>query len=835
MIASVNPFVVTKAEQFNHSYAELASLMHLKPGVADVLLSNSNVFIDGSRGSGKSMYLRLLSLPVKSSYEGLARQGHVEALPSHANYLGIYAKLTPTIFAPHEYEKRPGFADLFQQLFNFYCIEQMIATISEATDSGVLAIPADSKSALTRDLANSILKKASAVGSLSELVDGVRKERRNLRQALNVSPFISDERSQPEALWEAAEIIVRHACPKKERLHLLIDEYDSLSPHQQGLINSYFRKRDYPVTFKIACKKHRLVLVDRDGQPLNPSGDYDRVELDDDDFGLNSTFTSYLEAIANRRLEKSGAAIDIKTLLGSSVKTHRPKTERKYAGFDSVAMLSSGVVRTFLELCRDIYSRADFEDTGKLIPVPAAEQDKVIKFHAANRWSSLARDQSARPELQHLVQQISQLFALRSQNSVEKQVIRLEVLDFNRLPAFVRSILDQALEYEALVQPNRERLQKNRHTASRGYLLHRLLCVHFRLELQSRWDVEISAEQLERLALGSLETVKEVAKEPTRSHSLVEQRSVNTLFSHLQYCPILDENCPATSPVSRLGFLSCRLPEAGKIKDAIRLLKQEFSKANSRQGKFELKTAEDYPPVGDIACKVCGAFAKSEFVLVEFSRLSPSVGMELGLAIARRIPTYILFNKEEQRLVPEPFASLEYHQYSITPSSVEEMVRDRLIPYLGSQSGNHGTVRLGPEPDAHGQDGEGVFIALPGTDYYQETLLPNLRQRLEEAGLAPIITEKEGQALHDLQRAANGIAKSKYCLIDTTEGAPSRAMYLGMAQGYRKRFANLIDVETDSSKGVFTNARSKSTIDYSDSHGLIKGVAEFFNRFGVKV
>jgi len=101
-----NPFVITKAEQFNHSYAQLASLMQLKPDVADVLLSNSNVFIDGSRGSGKSMYLHLLSLPVKSSYEELARQGRVEALPSHTSYLGAYAKLAPTIdgkspFAAH--------------------------------------------------------------------------------------------------------------------------------------------------------------------------------------------------------------------------------------------------------------------------------------------------------------------------------------------------------------------------------------------------------------------------------------------------------------------------------------------------------------------------------------------------------------------------------------------------------------------------------------------------------------------------------------------------------------------------------------------------------------
>jgi hypothetical protein len=44
----VNPFNVTKAEGFNHSYEELASLMQFKVGVADVLLNNTNVFIEGS-------------------------------------------------------------------------------------------------------------------------------------------------------------------------------------------------------------------------------------------------------------------------------------------------------------------------------------------------------------------------------------------------------------------------------------------------------------------------------------------------------------------------------------------------------------------------------------------------------------------------------------------------------------------------------------------------------------------------------------------------------------------------------------------------------------------
>ena len=45
MSTDANPFVVTKAEEFNHSYELLASLMQFKAGVADVLLSNTNVFL----------------------------------------------------------------------------------------------------------------------------------------------------------------------------------------------------------------------------------------------------------------------------------------------------------------------------------------------------------------------------------------------------------------------------------------------------------------------------------------------------------------------------------------------------------------------------------------------------------------------------------------------------------------------------------------------------------------------------------------------------------------------------------------------------------------------
>ena len=81
-----NPFEVIKAEEFNHGLDQLASLMYFKAGLASALLSSSNAFLDGSRGSGKSMYLRLLSVQVKTIYEQLAKQGRLNLCPCTSRF-----------------------------------------------------------------------------------------------------------------------------------------------------------------------------------------------------------------------------------------------------------------------------------------------------------------------------------------------------------------------------------------------------------------------------------------------------------------------------------------------------------------------------------------------------------------------------------------------------------------------------------------------------------------------------------------------------------------------------------------------------------------------------
>ena len=157
-----------------------------------------------------------------------------------------------------------------------------------------------------------------------------------------------------------------------------------------------------------------------------------------------------------------------------------------------------------------------------------------------------------------------------------------------------------------------------------------------------------------------------------------------------------------------------------------------------------------------------------------------------------------------------------------------------MLPQLSIDTGNR-TIILGPEDPPILEETDGVFVSLPGDTYHQEMILPQVRRALEKADLGPIVTESEGQALQDLQRACMGIASAKYCIIDTTLAAPTRAMYLGLAQGYRKPFINLIDGQMDQSGGIFTNAKSKSEIVYRDSRDLISKLQPFFKKFGVEL
>ena len=95
--------------------------------------------------------------------------------------------------------------------------------------------------------------------------------------------------AQPEVLWEFAEVLSGAASFKGQRMHLLVDEYDNLSERQQRILNTYLRKRDFPLTFQDRLQEASAGYRRHPQPSLQPSGDFTQVQLDDEDLGLGGT------------------------------------------------------------------------------------------------------------------------------------------------------------------------------------------------------------------------------------------------------------------------------------------------------------------------------------------------------------------------------------------------------------------------------------------------------------------------------------------------------------------------------------------------------------------
>ncbi len=829
-----NPFAITKTEEFNHRFQELAALLYFTVPV-DHLLSRSNVFIEGSRGSGKSMFLKFLSLEGQVAYRELEKKGRIHSLPAHDPFTGVYVKLEAILYGPQEYEDQPGFDGAFLQFFNLHCIESLIKTIDIGRRNRELNFEPDEEQRVVSDLETLLGLQSRIPGTFQGLYIAVKDARGNAYRHLNTPPYTAGPLSSGDFLWTVGDVICGLlGCLSDRRFYFLLDEFDNLTEYQQRLINTLVRKRDFPITFKIATKKHKVIYEDRYGNPLNQFDDYQLVELDDNDFGIGSTFLNNIEEIANLRLRQAGiTGISIKDLLGVAEPERSPGVEAQYYGFRMVATLSSGIVRPFLEFCREMYARGDFEDeTVPISTIPNQIQDHVLKDRAEHLYNRLRDVNTSEPELEALVSGIGNLFLQKSTVSggTENQVIRLEVLDYKKLPLYTRQLFHRALEYEALVVPNRSRVEKNRPGPSTGFILNRLLCVHFRIFPSSRWDVEVTAKDVEKLLLSPDEAIKALVGGKKRVIRKSTKKSTGaTFYDHLLMtpCPVMERNCDYHVENHYMGFLAIRLPEEGKIRVAKELLIAEMARRKSTETPWDLKSAEELVPEGDIACKACRRILMCGFGLYEVTKLNANVMFELGIAISNRRKSLILLNTDESKEPPEPISSLEYIQYSITARSVGKILDDKIIPAIQNQNSMRGYLGLGA-PDNLESIAKRALIILPGDDYYQETIGTSLEKLLSDYGYS-CLREKEGRELHELQRAIVRIAESEICLIDTTFKDSVRSLYLGVALGYKKPFANLVDIDSDPSGAVFTDAKQKCVLEYKDPTTLVSGVKKFLD------
>jgi hypothetical protein len=501
-----NPFLLARAEDFNHNYEKLARLFQRSPEWDAIQSRTENVFIEGGRGTGKSMLLRRLTAQATLAAHRLDDPRITfELLPE--DYFGVYVKFTRGYYEqlqPPDGVPASISSLLAQHELNIELFDAFTSTLSWLVSERSLPTVSDSLDAMVIDL-HSLFAKSPPVTSLDDLRrKTIKYEQNQLLSYYRAVAFSiphsyeGSARDTVSFIRELSGIFRKYISHRKDmRLFILVDEFESLVSDQQIALNTVMKMRLPDVAVKVAVRRNgrKTSATFTKGDPIQKPRDYTMVPLD---YDINSpAYRSLLEGIAQRRLEHAGYASAViqdylvpqqlsnevtatdldkamndlwssgnrrpgtqisaefrtKYLMACVYRVHAAKNTRKsFAGFDSYVLLSSGVVSNFMELCKYTFYFA-LNDQLPLLQEPAIPT--YLQTDAAYLVSErLLEAVEGNVEMvgSQLVQLLTDLGSILRQRLLnhpsEPEANRISILDYDQLdlPQFVAlgQILDAA-------------------------------------------------------------------------------------------------------------------------------------------------------------------------------------------------------------------------------------------------------------------------------------------------------------------------------------------------------------------------------------------------------
>jgi hypothetical protein len=559
----LNPFLLVRAEDFNHNYDKLARLFHGSPEWDSIQRRTDNVFIEGGRGTGKSMLLRRLTAQATVAAIRLA---DVRATFRDApeDYFGTYVKLT------RGYYEQFGTIDtvsstvselLAQHELNIEILDAFVDTLHWLRNNSALPLPDHEVANVCRDL-SSLCPKAPSVDTLDAFRNSVvRFEQDQIITYYRERAFNHEVRYSGSALdtvtflRRLSEIFRSRLFPRREmRLFLLIDEFETLLEVQQKALNTVMKMRLPDLSLKITVRKSGRKTSDTftPGDPIQQPRDYTEVTLDYDI--TSQAYASLLRGIAERRLlEARYPTVDIRAYLPGQTATHEVSSEeleselrlmwesgsrrheamtddfrqsystaavyrltsrtgrrKAVCGFEQYALLSSGIVSNFIELCKYAFYFA-LSDEIPLRQSPAIPS--YLQTDAAYGVSQrlLATIDGNVPLVGEVLARLVLDLGLILRNRLlrhpsEPEANRLAVEDYGELgnPRYgqLRDVLNGGLIWSVLhvESPGESFRPKNESRASSvDLIVNRIYCPALGISPRARWRVPVRVSDLARL------------------------------------------------------------------------------------------------------------------------------------------------------------------------------------------------------------------------------------------------------------------------------------------------------------------------------------------------
>lgn len=458
------------------------------------IVERETIYLMGPKGSGKSMVLHYMSLPVQ--FERFKNGNEIDY---DLNNLGIYLKCNEHYFGSakeqldNNGEPAKQWQDKFTHLFNLNVCEVLFRDLTKFKDMS-FKITSDEESKVSKIISD--ILGLQSCSSFENLRDTIKIEIHKTYNKLNKKNI--DQSTANSFLSELQGILKDNISDFENKwLVILLDEYHELSYHQQQIISEILAIRQ-PL-FKIGILPPEFSTErQKDEKYIQLMSDFEVVDVGTKNITHNSPDFEYtrnfFKDMANKRLEPFG--LDIETLLGTyNNTTDEINDERQlYSGFENFVLISSGNARTFLKLLNTTFS--EWSTTGNKIPDTI--QHKSVKKFATQLMDGIDYIPKISPPLfRSIILKIGLLFS-NYIKQLKRPYLQIGIKDPQNLTEETDDLLSLALERNYLLEPSVERSSRQGFKLS-SITLHNALLPYFDLPFKTHQVYEITASDVEKL------------------------------------------------------------------------------------------------------------------------------------------------------------------------------------------------------------------------------------------------------------------------------------------------------------------------------------------------
>ncbi|MDA8152971.1 MAG: hypothetical protein M0003_09720 [Acidithiobacillus sp.] len=480
---AVNPFSVKTPE--NLTADELVDLFVPYPEFENLQISGHQ-FLNGHRGSGKSMMLRMMS----PDSQMLWRNCELLQLP----YFGVYFSIKATELNAPEYVRLEGEASgtiLSEHVLTTRMLSALIS--NTASYCAPLISSAEQIDALRKVVTQVLFKKLEYAGWNGEVPQESSNDFATIKNIFNFIIRLIDEihivsvqyikrrsfqgATQPyqgtllgfqDVLLPVVQELTASGIIPNAPVYFLLDDADNLTKQQTQILNTWVSYRSTgSISLKISTQLNYKTFNTTSGVAIESPHDFSSINFTSVHTGsVKERYPALVASIVRKRLIKYGSAVDDpyvffpedvsqkeaikkiaedykqKWLQGESG-SYRPEDDAyryarpeyirrlsgsskqgarfRYAGFEQLVHLSSGIIRFFLEPAARMFTEQSIINAG--IPVTSI--------------STTVQDQELRKQADELLLRQFDLLALEAEKS---QISSAQLNDIDRLKNIVYGI-----------------------------------------------------------------------------------------------------------------------------------------------------------------------------------------------------------------------------------------------------------------------------------------------------------------------------------------------------------------------------------------------------------